>query len=583
MSSMIFGPDPVRVAVQDVLNDLACGRPGRERLQVDLKEEAGRHDRHGRPMSGGPHNEAAARALAGEAACMANTPGGGALVVGVADGGELVGAELDAEWLRHRVYELTDRRLTVDVREAAVRGVRLLVLLAPQAIEPIRWHNKIMWRVDHHCVEVDASTWHGNQRLHQQFDWSAQPSNLPESAARDAAVGVVRRLLADSGEPAAVELAGAPTPELLRRLNAVTGDGRLTNAGALVLVGRPEPALDYLHRPAAGGDSDARVRRENRSVIEQLDEVFTIAQANNPVRHVGSGLAVGQVRRLPERAVREAIVNGVAHRQWSSTTPTVVEHIGDTLRVTSPGGFMPGITRDNIITHPSKSRNAALTQLLAALRVAEQQGIGVDRMFGDMLRLGLPIPDIDEHQGPQVVTTLVGQVARDSWMRWLRQFDDPIVLQDLRLLMIVDTLVLPGWVDLTRAARRLQVSVGEAQDSLNRMVGIRFDGHPALGEVAGTPAGSDPAYVLTRRVLDRLDDLDHQAGWRQERPDRKTVALDYAAARGRISTTELGGLVGASPTNVNGVLKSLADDGLLEPSRTNRRGPGFFYRYVEPV
>jgi ATP-dependent DNA helicase RecG len=81
---------------------------------------------------------------------MANTPGGGALIFGVADDGTLVGAELDSEWLRHRVYELTDRRLTVDVREAQVRGVRLLVVLAPQAIEPVRWNNRIFWRVDDH-------------------------------------------------------------------------------------------------------------------------------------------------------------------------------------------------------------------------------------------------------------------------------------------------------------------------------------------------------------------------------------------------------------------------------------------------
>lgn len=289
---------------------------------------------------------------------------------------------------------------------------------------------------------------------------------------------------------------------------------------------------------------------------------------------------MGQVPRLPERAVREAIVNGIAHREWGIAAPTVVEHIGDTLRVTSPGGFVPGITRDNIITHPSTSRNSELTLLLAAIRVAEQQGIGVDRMVGDMLRLGLPAPDIDEHDGPQVVTTLGGQVVRDSWMRWLRHFDDPAVHQDLRLLMIIDSLVWRGWIDAIRAARRLQVSAGEAQDSLNRLVGIGFDGHAALRPVEGTPAGSDLALVLTRRALERLNELDTQAGWRQDRPGRKTVALDYAAARGRISTTELGSIVDANPTNVGGVLKSLADEGLLEWSRADRRGPGFYYRYV---
>ncbi len=316
-------------------------------------------------------------------------------------------------------------------------------------------------------------------------------------------------------------------------------------------------------------------------MIEQLVEVFTTAQANNPVRHLSSGLPIGQIRQLPERAVREAIVNGLAHRDWNSPAPTVVEHIGGTLRVTSPGGFAPGINPDNIITHPSKSRNGALTRLLSAVRVAEQQGIGVDRMVGDMLRLGLPEPDISEHDGPEVVTTLVGQTARESWMRWLRLFDDPDVAEDLRLLMIADTLASRGWIDAQVAARRLQVPPVEASDSLNRFVDIGFEGGPSVRAIEGIPTGSDIALTLAQHVADRLAELDAEAGWRRDRRSRKSIALDYAAVRGRISTTELGSLVGAHPTNVGNVLKSLADEGWLEPSRENRRGPGFYYRYAE--
>ena len=45
--------------------------------------EAGRRGPRGTLTVGDPHNEEAARHLANEVACMANTPGGGAIVVGV--------------------------------------------------------------------------------------------------------------------------------------------------------------------------------------------------------------------------------------------------------------------------------------------------------------------------------------------------------------------------------------------------------------------------------------------------------------------------------------------------------------------
>jgi ATP-dependent DNA helicase RecG len=72
-----------------------------EREQIDFKEEAGRRGPGGTLTVGDQHNEEAARHLANEVACMANTPGGGAIVVGVEDrNGRLLGAALDAEWLR---------------------------------------------------------------------------------------------------------------------------------------------------------------------------------------------------------------------------------------------------------------------------------------------------------------------------------------------------------------------------------------------------------------------------------------------------------------------------------------------------
>jgi ATP-dependent DNA helicase RecG len=371
--SISFGSNPVDAELARVLETLGAGTwDDNESALVDIKEESGRRDKSGNLLPGQTRNDKAAEQVAGEAACMANTPGGGALVLGAANDGSLVGTSLDVEWLRHRVYELTDRTLTLDVRPVEIAGTRLLVIVAPQAIEPIRWRGRVTWRVDDKCVEVDPATWHAKRMIRTNFDWSAQPSHLPASSSREASVEIARRFLRDSGETHAAELAGLATPELLRRLNVVTGDGLLTNAGVLAFVGRGDPGLDYIRRDVAGGDSRQRVHEGSRGLLEELLEVFTHVTANNDVRHVPKGIAIGQIRDLPEQAVREAVVNGLAHREWGLAQPTTVEHIGHTLRVSSPGGFFGGVTSANIITHPSQSRNRALTELFAAIRVAER-------------------------------------------------------------------------------------------------------------------------------------------------------------------------------------------------------------------
>lgn len=578
-----FGHDPVREAVERLLTRLDSGElvdAADEGLHVDLKLEKGRKGRGGVLHRGAVDREPVAQQLMAESACMANTPGGGALIVGVADDGEIVGATTDAEWLRHRIYELTQRMLTVDISQVEIRGHRLLILLVPAAVEPIRVNGKIHWRVDDHCVEIDAATWHSRRMRTLNYDWSAEATTVPASEVRPGALVVARDFLAASGDSGAEELARASDGDLMRRLNAVTGDGLLTNAGLLAFVGRGDPALDYVRREQNGGDSTVRINSSGRSLLEELAEVFTTMNAHNATRHVQAGLIVRQVRDIPQLAAREAIVNGVAHREWGQSGPTVVEHIGRTLRVTSPGGFYGGVNPDNIITHPSQSRNAALTQLLADLRIAEREGIGVDRMVREMLRVGHAPPDIREITGPFVRTSLVGDALDESWMSWLGSIEPSEETTDVSTLLILRKLVEAGWVDTPGAAHLIQLTHEEARGALLRVSHARVDGHPLIELTAGVPEGTEPVWHPTQAARDALLTRSQAEGRARVLPSRTEVARSYAAARGRISSTELGSLVGANPSNVGSALKALAAEGVLEPSTPAGRGRGFFYHWV---
>lgn len=580
--TITFGTDPVRVEVAGLIERMQAGElvdHTYERKHVDLKEEAGRRS-GSQVLAGSPHNDPAAQKLSREAACMANTPGGGALIVGVANDGTLIGADLDAEWLRQRIFELTHRLLTVDVSEVQVHETRLLVIVAPSAVEPVRMDGRIHWRVNDACVEVDPATWHAKRMQTLNYDWSNDTSGEPLAAARPQALSVARDFLRTAGDAASDDLARSSDSQLLRRLNVVTHDGFLTNAGVLAFVGRPSPSLDYVHRDYAGGDSTARVWRRDRSLVEELAEVFLSIDAHNTTRHVQAGLVVRQVRDIPSLAAREAVVNGVAHREWGIAAPTVVEHIGRTLRVTSPGGFFGGVNESNIITHPSQSRNPALTQLLADLRIAEREGIGIDRMIREMVRLGHQPPAIREISGPYVRASLVGDALDEPWIAWLGSLHPSEESFDVSSLLLLRHLVSEGWVDESRAAALIQLPADEARGAILKLSRATIEGQGLLTTITGTPAGTAPAWRLSTWALDSLRRLDLSGGHTRDLPDRPEIALSYARARGRISSTELGSLVGASGSNVGSTLKALASQGVLVPSSTVGRGRGFYYSWA---
>ena len=575
MTYSFLGPDPVENQVRGVLARLAAGEAPAdiERAQVDVKEEPGRRGPGGVIQPGSSENGEAARYLAGEMACLANTPGGGAIILGIADKGEHVGTELEPDWLRHRIWELTDHKLTVDVREAELDGTRILVLSTHEAIEPVSHQGKIRWRVDDNCVEVDPTTWHTGKLQRSGVDWSAQPSGHVLADANPVALELARRYLTAAGDPAADALAEASDEDLLRRLNLATGEGRLTNAGSLLFVATPTVGIDYIRRDHPGGDSTSRLEGTG-PLLEQVWAVDQASQAANRVVHVPKGLAMGQIRVIPARALREAIVNGVVHRDWLSHQATTVEHVGDVLTVTSPGGFIGGIDPSNIITHPAVPRYRSLAEAMAALRLAEREGVGVDRMVGDMLAIGRPGPEITAVAGPYIRVSLVGGDPDTEVIDFLSALVPPGTAGDLDALLLVEVLCRNGWVDIHAAAPILQRPDGETAASIERLARAHIGDDPVIEPVKGVPPDQPRAYRLSDaarvRLAHRIEHLTTPEG-------RKAAILAWASNRGRVSSTEAADLADLSQPWAGNVLTTMAEDGLLEQGRDYKAGRGFYY------
>lgn len=569
-----LGGDPLEQVVVTALSQLATGVvPSQiERTQIDLKEEPGRRERQGSVTAGATRNEEAAKYLAGEMACMANTPGGGAIILGVADDGTRIGTDLEEGWLRHRIWQLTQQSLTVAIRPAVIDGVRLLVLTTPEALAPVTYGGKLLWRVDANCVEIDPVAWQAQSLQRIGYDWSAAPSGHTLNDARPAAIELARRYLRDRDIEPSSDLAGSQDRDLLTRLDLLDSQGRLTNAGSLLFVETPFVGIDYMRREASGGDSIERIESTG-PLVEQVWEVERAGRVANRITHVGDGFSHRQIRAIPERAFREAVVNAITHRDWLTPHPTVVEHVGDTLVVTSPGGFIGGVTPDNAITHPAVPRYRGLAQALATLGLAERQGVGIDRMVAEMLAIGRPAPVISQVDGPYVRVTLFGGTPDEAMVGFVASLEPPNSA-NVDTLLLLDQLCSQGWTDASQAGPRLQRHAGEAAQAIIQLLEARAAGEPVIVEVKGVPADHSAAYRLAdsvrRSLAHRSTPLDTTRG-------RDAMFVRWASARGRISSTEAADLAAITPSYANRRLSALARDGDLNPSRENGTGRGFHY------
>jgi ATP-dependent DNA helicase RecG len=553
-----------RRAVDHVLTKLAAGSlPDDVELErVDIKEEAGRRGSGGTLLAGEEQNTAAATQLADEVAAFANTPGGGALVVGVENrSGDLLGTNLDRDWLRHAIYTRVDLAPLVEVRE--INGVRLLVVHVAPAAEPVEdTQGRIRWRVGKNSVPVDRAEWWLHRQDQAGYDSMAVATARTMIDVSAGAMAAAHRYLRASGQD---DVADATVADVLRRLGVLHPNGHLTQAGALLFCPADRTYLSLSVLDVEGGDVVLRPQNmSGLSVLEQLAAVEARLETLNTEVTVRGGFAQSGVRRLPPASVREAVLNGLAHRDWLPPDPVAITWVqaDSALQVVSPGGFVGGVTAETVLTQ-RHARHPALTDLFRALGLVDRQGLGVDRMYREMVALGHRPPIIVEQEGPRVRVRLVGGQPVVPVMALAARIEPAVRRRDVRVALIVDDLLHQPFTTADRMARVLQRTAQEAAEALETAAECRVDGSPlivrfkdvwvlaasALRVVEGAPT-SDTG--LDRGVL---------AYRRPENP--ASVVRSWLISHDRMTSGDYATLTGLTQAGALYHLDRLVADGLL--------------------
>lgn len=587
MSSFSPGADQIEARerlealVDGALAKLGVGAlpDGIEREQIDFKEEAGRRGPGGTLNVGDRHNQEAARHLANEVACMANTPGGGALVVGVEDrSGRLLGAALDAEWLRHRVYEHVG--VAPAVKERVVQGIRLLVLYVAQASEPVEdVSGRIRWRTGGHCTPVDRAEWWLNRQRHAGYDQMAVATRRTESDVAPGALVIARRYLAswarERGTDAdGTDIGGQSPRELLTALGVLYPDGRLSAAGALMFCSSDRTHIALSVLDVEGGELLAAPRDlSGLSLLEQIAVVDDRLDTLNTSLRVTAdpGFAQPSVRRLPPGAVREAVLNGVVHRDWMQHDPVEVTWIEEdsALQVVSPGGFTGGVTAENVLTQ-RHARYPALADLCRALRLVEKQGLGVDRMYRDMVVLGHRPPMIVEEPGPRVRARLVGGPPVVPVVNLISTVRPEPRQRDVRVALIIHTLLHHPFTTASRLTSILQREIPEVEEALETAADCLTGTEPLLVRYKDVWTLSWDAVSAAKRRTG-YEDLHRRGVLTYVKPDinvAAAIARDWLADHDRYTSGDHATLTSLTYAGARGQLERLEQAGLLV------RGPG---------
>lgn len=299
---------------------------------------------------------------------------------------------------------------------------------------------------------------------------------------------LVRRLLDNISKSRPRVLSGATTDaQALERLGVMDRDtGKPTLAGLLSLGMYPQQFFPQLMISFAAypgrnkSDVQGPEQMTDRAVLEgaipdMVDDAVAVIRRNLRTRRVGTGAGRADRLEIPLPAIREALVNAITHRDYSSYAlgdQVLVELYPDRLVIRSPGGLWGGRRIETIEDGRSRSRNTVLSKLLMDVTfrdrdesLCENAGSGIPRMLGEMTNSGLPAPKFSSGISEFVVQLDRFGLLNPEVNAWLQTLPGPertheqdcaltmmrngeiIVVAELRRQLGVDTTVAQAALD----------------------------------------------------------------------------------------------------------------------------------------
>jgi ATP-dependent DNA helicase RecG len=151
------------------------------------------------------------------------------------------------------------------------------------------------------------------------------------------------------------------------------------------------------------------------NVFEQVDMAtdFVMSKLNRSVGTRAESIQVPVRYEIPPEVVREAVVNAVAHRDYTSAGSVQVSVFADRVEVWNPGTLPAPLTTESLRQpHGSIPRNHRLCEALFLARYIEKYGTGTLMMIRETAAHNLPEPDFAQRGGEFTIAL---------WRDWLTE------------------------------------------------------------------------------------------------------------------------------------------------------------------
>lgn len=500
--------------------------------------------------------------------CMANSQGG-EIYLGVEDDGTVTGLHANhqaLDGLAALIANRTQPPINVRVDAISVNGLPVARIMVTATATPVATNEGLLKRRrlqangEPECVPYLPHEFTSRQANFGLLDMSTKPIAGATSADFDPIERARLRQFIErfNGDRALLELDDTQLDAALG-LTVRTEQGYLPSLTGLLLIGHEASlrALVPTHEIAFQilDGEEVRFNEFSRApLLRAFDWVETLFKPLNTEREFQSGLFRVAVPKVDHRAFREAIANAITHRDYSLRGAVHIRLTNDDLIISNPGGFVEGVTLNNLLTTEPRPRNPALADALKRIGLVERTGRGVDLIYRGMLRFGRHNPDFSQSDSHSVVLRLSMATADEAFLKLVLEEENKRGGQ-----MPIDSLIILATLREQRRASSEQLSEWLQKD-LSR-VASSVESLVESGLLQAHGAGRGRTYTLSPdlyRLLGKKVEYTRQAGF--DRLQHEQMIEKYISQHGRITRQDVIDLCRLTPDQAYKLLKRLCEE-----------------------
>jgi len=347
-------------------------------------------------------------------ACAFANGGGGTILIGVADKKKTITGineqeiHILEEKIANIVYTMVEPTVAFHVSIHNIEGKLILKIdVFPGSLKPYHLKNKgeiegtyIRVGSTNRMADLETIEELGRQRMNISFD----ETSITDATIEDIDLNNIEIYLKKRKEVRDIPEV-KPDGEFLKKIKAArqqNGSIHPTVAGILLFSNEPEKYIQGAVLKCArfkGNEMDEFIDQRiiTGSLFSQIEETIAFFKMNVKRSAKIEGVYRKEEYEYPEKAIREAVVNAVCHRDYSRKGADIKFAIfDDRIEITSPGGLLPQISLSDLGTGVSELRNKIIGRIFNEAGLIEGWGTGIRRIRNEIEEMRLMPPEFKD-------------------------------------------------------------------------------------------------------------------------------------------------------------------------------------------